>query len=49
VQQLKLTSVSLDGTLFFSRRALSGWLTSHNTGISKWSANHPGAAEKLMP
>ena len=49
VQQLKLASVSLDETLFYSRQALSGWLTSHNTTLAKWSANHPGAAEKLMP
>ena len=48
VTKLKLTSVNLDGTTFYTRKALAGWLTSHHTTLAKWSANHPTAAAKLM-
>jgi hypothetical protein len=47
-QRLALTSVTWEGKRFYTRTALSQWLTEHKGTLARWQEAHPGMAEKLM-
>ena len=47
-KRLALASVTWEGKQFYTRSALSRWLTGHKGNLARWQKAHPGMAEKLM-
>jgi len=47
VKKFALPSVQWEDRQFFTRAALSAWLTKHGTSLAAWGARHPAAFARI--